>query len=830
MAYGGTRTYLDPVQMALRLTSAAAVALSACVWACSPAAAATLDSVGRAPAPPPGATDAGALDPSTQLHLDVVLAPRDPAALASFIEALSDPSSPQYRHYLARGQFAEEFGATPATIAAVRASLRRAGLDPGAPSAGGLTVPVDTTAARARTALHVSFKRLRLKSGRVAFANTSAPQLPPDAARDVRAISGLDNLARPQPHLVQARPHAASVQPHATAPQACSGASTAASVNGAYLPAQFATAYGLDGLYGIGAQGAGVTVALYELEPNSSTDISTYQSCFGTSAQISVVNVDGGAGSGFGQGEAALDIEGVIGLAPQASITVYRGPNNNLGGPLHTYQQIVADDSAQVISTSWGLCDPQMSSSEATAENTAFQQAATQGQTIVAASGDDGSEDCGTNALAVDDPASQPYVTGVGGTTLTTSPSRTETVWNNTTGAGGGGRSSRWGLPGYQSALLTGTGRGVPDVSADADPDTGYVVRYHGSWTAFGGTSAAAPLWGAILAAADSSGLGTCAPSTPVGFVNPALYTIAAGTGYAAAFNDVTGGDNDFTGTNSGNYAAGTGYDLASGLGTPIAYTSPTAGLVPALCGGGPSAPTITSVSPASGPEAGGGTVTINGTDLDVAPVSVTFGATAATAVQQIDNTRITVTAPPGTGTVPITVSDTYGTSAPADYTYANAPNPTAPAGSTGNPGTPTPGTSTTGTTPPSPTGPTLTAAATRALSVSVFGALHFRLRGSIAASSVHVGRDARGRVISIHGIARVGATATISYSLHKHGRHWTGAVRVTDRRAHFSRRFAAAATAPTLAASGRVSMTARAHVHGRRATLRLTLGRPSAG
>jgi subtilase family serine protease len=828
----------------VRALLVAAVAAVAVFMLGAPAyAATTLDSVGSAPPAPAGATGAGALDPATPLHLDVVLGSRDPAGLQSFIEAVSDPTSPLYRRYLARGQFASTFGATPAAIASVRAALRKAGLSPGAPSTGGLTIPVDTTVAEARSALHVRFARYRLRSGRVAFANRSAPLVPGSIAGRVRAIAGLDNLARPEPHLVRSKPRAvrtrpriAAAQPAAAAPQACSAASNAASLFGAYTPAQLATAYGLDGLYGIGAQGAGVRVALYELEPNSSSDINTFQSCFGTSTSISFVNVDGGAGNGTGVGEAALDIEGIVGLAPQAAITVYRGPNNGTGGPLHTYQRIVADDTAQVISTSWGLCDPQMSSAEANAENTAFMQGAAQGQTIVAASGDDGSEDCqSSNTLAADDPASQPFVTGVGGTTLQTTPSRTETVWNGSSGAGGGGHSSRWAVPSYQSSFVTSGNRGVPDVAADADPDTGYVVRYNGAWTAFGGTSAAAPLWGAIVAAADSSGLGTCTPTAPAGFLNPALYSIAAGAGYAAAFNDITTGDNDFTGTNSGSYGAATGYDLASGLGTPIAYTSPTAGLVPALCGG-PGAPAVGGLSPASGAEAGGDTVTITGTNLDVATASVDFGGVPATAVEQVTNTRITAVAPAGTGTVPVTVSDTYGTSSPADYVYAApapAPSPsgttTTNGGAQGSSGTAPTGTSTTGTSTgsnPAPATPTKTS--TRSLVVTITGALRYRLRRAVAPGVLHVSADSRGNPTRISGRATVsgatGGSATIVYSLRKHGRRWTGHVRVVDRASHVVQTFAISAS-PALAASGRVTAKGRATLHRHAAKLQLTFG-----
>jgi subtilase family serine protease len=226
------------------------------------------------------------------------------------------------------------------------------------------------------------------------------------------------------------------------------------------------------------------------------------------------------------------------------------------------------------------------------AEDALFEQAAAQGQTVVAASGDAGSEDCTPDdpaRLAVDDPASQPYVTGVGGTALTFAPAPAETVWNDASGAGGGGISQHWPMPAFQRPAVASPAAGrcradacrtVPDVAADASPANGYLVYINGHWAAIGGTSAAAPLWAALVALADASAIGGCTPATPLGFLNPALYGLAGSDG----FRDVTAGDNDYTGQAHGSYTAGPGYDLATGLGTPLAYLAPAEGLVPGLC------------------------------------------------------------------------------------------------------------------------------------------------------------------------------------------------------------------------------------------------------
>jgi hypothetical protein len=429
-----------------------------------------------------------------------------------------------------------------------------------------------------------------------------------------KALVGLDDLhlARPLGVPTAPRQSSAALAPQVVTggPQACTAATTAAGNYGSYTADQIASAYRFSGLYGAGDLGAHQGVAIYELAPNANnSDITAYQSCYGTSASVAYTPVDGGAGAtGTGGGlESTLDIEGVIGLAPQASIDVYQGPNNGASGPYDTYSAIVNADAQKVISTSWGLCEADDGGSAAVAaENTLFQQAAAQGQGIFAATGDTGSEACspgaGPTTLAVNDPASQPYVTGVGGTSLTSAgPPPTETVWNNAAGAGGGGISANWAMPGYQSGAPGGLHvinasssgapcsaaggsycREVPDVSASSDPNTGYVVYYTGGATGvtgwqggIGGTSAAAPLWAALMAVIDSDP--SC--SAPIGFANPALYRIAGGSSYANAFQDVTTGGNDYTGTNNGLYPAGVDYDMASGLGTPDA-----AGLAAQLC------------------------------------------------------------------------------------------------------------------------------------------------------------------------------------------------------------------------------------------------------
>jgi subtilase family serine protease len=567
--------------------------------------------VGTIPSLPAHARDAGALPGGTDIRITVVLAPRNPAALRRYAMAVATPGSSTFRDYLTVSQFARRFGPTALAVDAVRAELRARGLIPGPISQNDLAIPVRANAAAVARALYTSFEKLSLADGRIAYRNVTAPLLDASTARYVQAIVGLADVAVPEPVGLPAgsrRTRGArdgtlsqSVfpQPHLATggPQPCAAATTAAAQNGGATADQLASAYGFSGLYGAGDFGAGVTVALAEYEPNFASDISTFQACYGTQASVSYVEVDGGPkgqeASDDGE-ETELDAEGVLGLAPKVNLLIYQG-NENGNGFYDTMNAIVSQDRAKVMSTSWGTCESEEGLQDAKAENTLFNEAAAQGQTVLVAAGDDGAQDCyatsnnGDSALAVDDPGSQPNVTDVGGTTLSAlGPPPSESVWNTgldggSGGATGGGISEFWTMPGYQAdapaslhvinsgssgtpcKATRGYCREVPDVSSDANPG---IIQYDdGSWYPDGGTSLAAPTFAALIALADASG--ACG-GTPIGFANPALYAAAAST-YTSDFNDVTVGNNDFTGTNGGQFAAGPGYDMASGLGTPIA-------------------------------------------------------------------------------------------------------------------------------------------------------------------------------------------------------------------------------------------------------------------
>jgi subtilase family serine protease len=488
---------------------------------------------------------------------------------------VSTPGAADYHRYLSVRQFADSFAPSASAIGTVRARLRSRGLIVGATSANRMSISVRGSAATTSAAFATTIDRYVMRGGASEDAPKSEPRLPGAAGRLVQGIVGLDTVAPSAALQIRgdgrrARAHAQVVQGSG----ACSAATAEASANGGEMPAQIAAHYGLSNFDAAGDHGGGVTIALYELEPFSASDIDAYQACMGTNTSVTTETVDGGAGTGAGSGEAATDVEDLVGLAPKASIRVYEGPQTGLGA-YDTYSQIVSDDAAQVISTSWGLCEAQEGIVGAEAENTLFEEAATQGQSVIAAAGDDGADDCANGSLAVDDPGSQPWVTSVGGTHLTAAG---DTVWNDSSGAGGGGASQFWGRPAWQPSTEPQTQvtcgafatacREVPDIAADADPDTGYTAFYQGAWRTVGGTSAAAPTVAALAALASAS---PACGGARLGFLDPALYADAADS------HDITSGDNSFDGVTG--FAATTGYDMASGLGTP------TAALGPALCG-----------------------------------------------------------------------------------------------------------------------------------------------------------------------------------------------------------------------------------------------------
>ncbi|MGB7759309.1 MAG: S53 family peptidase, partial [Bryobacteraceae bacterium] len=346
-----------------------------------------------------------------------------------------------------------------------------------------------------------------------------------------------------------------------------------------------------------GLTGQGQSIALIELNDIDQTgkptgagyqasDLATYFKGLGIAAPTVVaVSVDGGAnvpGPDAGSdGEVTLDIEVAGAVAPGATIAVYFTPNTT-DGFIDALNQAVHDTlrKPSVISISWGGPeDPggQVDQQFTQGLNQAIQDAAQLGVTVCCAAGDDGSPDMPLKGWDkkphADFPSSSPFALACGGTKLSAAKGAisSEVVWNEgvKAGAGGGGVSNLFALPSYQDGAKVpnapngSAGRGLPDVAGNADPETGYKVFLAGKQQVIGGTSAVAPLMAGLIALINQS-LAHKTPGATAGFLNPFLYSSAA-----AAFRDITTGNNDVYGKLKGLYTAGPGWDACSGLGVP---------------------------------------------------------------------------------------------------------------------------------------------------------------------------------------------------------------------------------------------------------------------
>jgi hypothetical protein len=467
---------------------------------------------------PHGAKALGAVSSSATVSGSVVLQPRDEAALTRFISEVTDKNSPLFHRYLTPAAYAERFGPTPSTIAAVKSQLQASGLTVINVARDGLIVDFQAPASRVETAFRTGLERYRLANGSVAQARTAPVRVPAAIAKDVTSVVGLDTTMRLRSSGVIRAPRSVRAA-HASAktatfthpagsPTPCAAATAAAEQFGGLTDDQIANAYGAFGLYGAGDIGADQHIAVYELEPFSKSDLQTFDTCYfgstqagGMLSRVTVKNVDGGQTAGPGEGEAILDIQDVSALAPGANIDVYEAPNNTFGS-FDEYAQIVNDNVDRIVTTSWGLCEQavqQGSPGIQQAENLIFEEAAAQGQTIFSAAGDAGSNDCnalGSSApvdpvLSVDDPSSQPYVVSVGGTTMdnATQPA-SEHVWNDGAawGAAGGGISGSWPMPVWQTAPQIPGGGASPSNSAavTAAQDfegTNFCLGANGAWS-----------------------------------------------------------------------------------------------------------------------------------------------------------------------------------------------------------------------------------------------------------------------------------------------------------------------------------------------------------
>ena len=482
------------------------------------------------------ATDLGPAGPSTIVHLSFGLKVRNPDLLGSLLASGKTISPAAY---------AADFAPDPALVGRAVVALNAAGLSAGwrAPSS---LIAADGPAPVAASLLNVEINSYRLPDGTLFYAARDQPRLPAVLTSVISNVSGLDDYRRA---------HGYAVRP------------------GGLIPTDVLSFYNIQALRDAGLDGAGQTIMLPEIDdlPNMS-DLDKFASKFGLPPFAPVLTVKRDPSWGTPekpQGETALDLEIIHSVAPMAKLVVYLSAPD-FGHGERAFDQMVTDHLGSVISESLGSCEPDTPSGARNVYASIQDRAVVLGISHFVASGDNGAYTCGLDQEAAGSfPSTLPTVTAVGGTSVFESASGVyykEYAWGSPLdqSGSGGGASQFYAIPSYQKNEAKSAGKGqrqVPDVSADADPSTGFHIIFGGHDGQAGGTSAATPLWAATVALINQDlkkkGL------REVGFANPALYWMGENAARLSPqpFHDVSAGNNL-------GFDAATGWDFATGWGS----------------------------------------------------------------------------------------------------------------------------------------------------------------------------------------------------------------------------------------------------------------------
>jgi kumamolisin len=585
----------------------------------------------------------GRLPQNQVLNLDIVLPVRDRAALESFIEQLYNPASSSYRQFLTPQEFTERFGPSQRDYDAVVNFAGAHGLKVTGGSRDGMDVQVSGSVSSIEKAFNVSMRTYQHPTeNRTFYSPDREPTT--DLSFQLWHVSGLDNFSIPHPMLVKRSDYAKAhgIAPEAVVSHATTGSGPSASFLGSDMRAAY---YG-----GTALTGAGQNLGLFEYEGTDLADLNTYYKNVGQTLNITptLLSVDGTstacvdtrAGGSCDDTEQTLDMTQALGMAPGlASLVVYIGSTDTaIISAMTTHNPLPT-----TVGCSWGWtpADP-------TTLDPYFQKMAAQGQNFFAASGDSSTWSSRNEAWPADDA----YVVSVGGTDLVTASAggawASETAWVD---SGGGISPDKVTIPTWQqlAGVINSSNKGSttlrngPDVSANAN-FTFYVCADQKACTAnsYGGTSFAAPMWAGYIALVNQQ-LANSGQS-PIGFLNPTIYSQNVGSGYSADFHDITSGT-------SGSYSAVTGFDLVTGWG------SPSLGLIAALTG-----PPVPSFSVSASP----GSVSVlqgnNGSSTITTAVGGGFNsAIALSASGQPSGVTVTLNpasiAAPGAGTATLSIS-----------------------------------------------------------------------------------------------------------------------------------------------------------------------------
>jgi subtilase family serine protease len=488
----------------------------------------------------------GQLPGTQRLSVAISLPLRNENGLDDLLRQISDPHNPNYRRYLSVAEFSERFAPTGDDYAALRQFALANGLRVVDTAANHMVVDVEGPVANIEKAFQVKMGIYQHPAEKRTFYSPDRePSL--DLGVPVLHISGLDNFTLPHAKLVKN-----------SKPGTIEG--TGSGPGGQYVGSDMRAAY-----YGSGPlNGAGQTIGLFELAGFEISDVQLYFTTLNQPFNVPVngVSVNGAPlgcqWPGCDDSEQVIDIEMAASMAPGLDqVLVYVGTSD-----VSIFNKMATDNIAKQMSCSWGWSDDESSL------DPIFKEFAAQGQTLFVATGDNGSQTPGDVVWPADDP----YITAVGGTDINTSGPggvwKSETGWS---GSAGSPSKNNIPIPDYQKlpGVINSSNKGsttlrnYPDVSAEAN--TNQWSCYDGSCGGGnGGTSYAAPQWAGIEAMANqrevSQGRST------LGFLNPNIYEIGIRAIYAAAFHDITIGNN-------GGYNAVKGYDLVTGWGSPKGAT-----------------------------------------------------------------------------------------------------------------------------------------------------------------------------------------------------------------------------------------------------------------
>jgi subtilase family serine protease len=566
---------------------------------------------------------------SQHLSISVSLDYRDPAGMQQFVESVSDPKSSNYRHFITPAEIGKRFGPSPATIEKVRSYLANQGMSISLVADNGLVILADATVQQAEAAFQTKIYQFASSDGYVPssghlFSFAAIPSVPADIQPLILHIGGLENFTHPVHNLVP------------------------------LTPPNIQSLYDVSPMYSAGTQGQGRTIAISSWDgyrvSNVAHEYATYglpTPSGGVGTNITIKPVSGGCGTGAEAGEADLDIQSILGVAPLCNLIIYDGGDDDLIGVLTLEAN---DNLADVISESYGW---ELPSSMTTAAHNLHLSMTAEGITYMAASGDHGT------TITYCYPDIEPEVLSVGGTEGFVNSNGTRAAEYGWAGSGGGWvvtTDSFNKLPSYQVGTGVPTNinyRLIPDVALNADPYTGYEVFLNGAFEVIGGTSGASPTFAGSLGVSEQQLISNGALAADqyghqrLGRLQDVIYSL---NGDSSVFYDITVGSSNGTLPNGATANVGVGWDFVTGWGAMdfsgfVAKLSGTSlsqfSLSPTSVEG--RAATVTgTLSLLTAAPTGGTAIAITGGDSSVSyPTTVTVPAGSKSATFSISNSAV---------------------------------------------------------------------------------------------------------------------------------------------------------------------------------------------